>query len=175
MRWIPALTAPLALIVTVPAAAAVYFTTEQAQQAMFPGASFAQVPLQLTDQQRRTMYDRSGVHEPFKADRVWRVSTGGYFVIDEVVGKHERIKYAVAIGSDGAIKQIEIMEYRESYGYEVREPSWRQQFVGKSASSPLKLDGDIKNIGGATLSCKHITDGVKRVLAMYELALRHSS
>jgi hypothetical protein len=174
MRWISVLAAPAAVIVAVPGAATVYFTTEQAQQAMFPGASFVRVPLQLSDQQRRAMYDRSGVHEPFNADRVWRASTGGYFVIDEVVGKHEHIKYAVAIGPDGTIKQIEILEYRESYGYEVREPSWRQQFVSKSASSPLKLDGDIKNISGATLSCKHITDGVKRVLAMYELALRHA-
>jgi hypothetical protein len=175
MRWIPALATPAALIVTVPAAATVYFTTEQAQQAMFPGASFVHVPLQLTNQQRSAMYDRSGVHEPFNPDRIWRASTGGYFVIDEVVGKHEHIKYAVAIGPNGTIKQIEILEYRESYGYEVREPQWRQQFVGKSASSPLQLDGDIKNISGATLSCKHVTDGVKRVMAMYELALRHGT
>jgi hypothetical protein len=175
MRWIPALAAPAALIVTVPAGATVYFTTEQAQQAMFPGASFSLVPLQLSDAQRRTMYDRSGVHEPFQADRIWRASTGGYFVIDEVLGKHERIKYAVAIGADGTVRQIEILEYNESYGYEVRDPAWRQQFVGKSASSPLKFGTDIKNISGATLSCKHVTDGVKRVLAMYDLALRHSS
>jgi hypothetical protein len=34
----------------------------------------------------------------------------------------------------------------------------------RSASSPLQLGADIKNISGATLSSKHITDGVKRVL-----------
>lgn len=174
MRWIPALAALPALIVGVPAHATVYFTTEQAQQAMFPGASFVRVPLQLTDQQRRIMYDRSGVHAPFDAGRVWQASTGGYFVIDEVTGKHEHIKYAVAIGSDSAVRQIEILEYRESYGHEVRDPAWRQQFVGKSASSSLKFGTDITNISGATLSCKHITDGVKRVLAMYDVALRHS-
>lgn len=88
--------------------------------------------------------------------------------------KHERIKYAVAISPAGAVQQIEILEYNESYGYEVRDPAWRQQFVGKSAGSTLKLRVDIKNISGATLSCKHVTDGVKRVLVMYELALRHA-
>jgi Na+-translocating ferredoxin:NAD+ oxidoreductase RnfG subunit len=175
MRWLPVFAAPAALVVAVPAQATVYFTTEQAQQAMFPGASFSLVPLQLSDAQRQAMYDRSGVHEPFRPDRVWRVSTGGYFVIDEVVGKHERIKYAVAIGADGTVRQIEIMEYNESYGYEIREPAWRQQFVGKSPSSALKFGSEIKNISGATLSCKHITDGVKRVLAMYDVALRRSS
>ncbi len=42
----------------------------------------------------------------------------------------------------------------------------------KSAASPLQLNGDIKNISGATLSSKHVTDGVKRVLQMYEATLR---
>jgi uncharacterized protein with FMN-binding domain len=73
----------------------------------------------------------------------------------------------VSIGANGAVKQIEILQYTESYGCEVREASWRAQFVGKSAHSALQLNGDIKNISGATLSSKHITDGVKRVLAMY--------
>lgn len=168
----PLFAAPAAVIVTVPAGAKVYFTTEQAQQAMFPGATFSPVPLTLSDAQRGTMFDRSGVHEPFKSDRVWRASTGGYFVIDEVVGKHERIKYAVAIGLNGKVQHIEILEYNESYGHEVRDSAWRQQFVGKTASSTLKVGKDIPNISGATLSSKHITDGVKRVLVMYELALR---
>ena len=172
MRWTPLLAAPAAVIVTVPAHAAVYFTTEQAQQKMFPGATFTHVPVQLSDADRRTMYDRSGVHEPFDARRIWRASTGGWFVIDEVVGKHEHIKYAVAIGTNGAVRDMEIMEYNESYGYEVREASWRQQFVGKTASSPMKLGSDIKYVSGATLSSKHLTGGVKRVLVMYELALK---
>jgi Na+-translocating ferredoxin:NAD+ oxidoreductase RnfG subunit len=50
---------------------------------------------------------------------------------------------------------------------------WRAQFVGKTSKSTLKLDSDIKNISGATLSCRHITDGVKRLLAFYEIALKH--
>ena len=54
------------------------------------------------------------------------------------------------------------MVYRETYGYEIRNDKWRAQFVGKNANSKLKLDDDIKNISGATLSCRHITDGVKR-------------
>jgi Na+-translocating ferredoxin:NAD+ oxidoreductase RnfG subunit len=46
--------------------------------------------------------------------------------------------------------------------------------VGKTSQSPLKLDRDIKNISGATLSCRHVTDGVKRLLAFYEVALKRS-
>ncbi len=35
----------------------------------------------------------------------------------------------------------------------------------------LKLTEDIQNISGATLSSKHITDGVRRLLATYDLVL----
>jgi uncharacterized protein with FMN-binding domain len=132
---------PVAVIST-SAYATTYFTVEQAQRAIFPGASF------------------TSMGQP----NTWRTSNGGYFVVERVVGKHEYITVAIGINPNGTVKQIEIMDYRESYGYEVRDPSWRAQFVGKSASSPLQLGADIKNISGATLSSKHITDGVKRVL-----------
>ena len=125
--------------------------------------------LRLTDAIRATMEGRSSVHEPFKADRIWRTPDCSFFIIDEVIGKHEHIKYAIGINVDGAVREIEIMEYTESYGYEVRNESWRKQFVGKTASMPIKLNKDIDNISGATLSCKHLADGVKRVMVMYDL------
>lgn len=136
---------PIAVIST-SAYATTYFTIEQAQSAIFPGASFASTNL----------------------PGVWRASGGGYFVVDRIVGKHEYITVAIGINANGTVRQIEIMEYNESYGYEVRNADWRAQFVGKSAGSPLQLNVDIKNISGATLSSKHITDGVKRVLQKYE-------
>jgi len=140
---------PVAVIST-SAYATTYFTVERAQHAIFPGASF-------------TATGQSGI---------WRTSTSGYFIVDRVVGKHEYITYAIGINANGTVKQIEIMEYTESYGFEVRDASWRAQFVGKSAASPLQLNVDIKNISGATLSSKHITDGVKRVLQKYESTLK---
>lgn len=150
MKWTPLLVQPAALLCMVPAHATVYLSVEQAQHAIFPGASFS----------------------PTNRPGVYRASSGGVVVIDRVLGKHEYIKYAVGITSRGTIKQIEILEYNESYGYEVREASWRAQFIGKSAASPLQLNKDIKNISGATLSSKHITDGVRRVLQMYQSSLR---
>ena len=88
------------------------------------------------------------------------------------MGKHEFITYAVGLNANGSVKQIEVMDYRETYGGQIREETWRSQFVGKTARSTLKLDADIKNISGATLSCRHVTDGVKRLLAFYEVALK---
>jgi len=164
---------PVAAIVVAPSAYATqYLSLEQAQQAIFPGATFVPAYVTITEQQRSEIEKRTGVSVRLREQRVWRVSTGGFFIVDEVVGKHEFITYAVGLNSDGSARQIEVMDYRESYGYEIRNAQWRRQFVGKRAGDTLKLDDDIKNISGATLSCRHITEGVKRVLALYEVALK---
>ena len=70
------------------------------------------------------------------------------------------------------LRGIEILDYRESHGGEIRDAKWRAQFLGKTAADPLQLDRDIRNISGATLSCRHVTDGVKRLLALYETELK---
>jgi Na+-translocating ferredoxin:NAD+ oxidoreductase RnfG subunit len=88
--------------------------------------------------------------------------------IDKVFGKHQLITYAVGINADGVIQGVEIMDYQETYGYEIRDKTWRQHFVGKTVQDPLRLDKDIPNISGATLSSKHVTDGVRRLLQLYE-------
>ena len=149
-----------------------YLTVEQAQQLMFPGHSMTRVTQTLSSEQQSKMTDASSVKLPFDGKNVWKVAEGGWFVVDQVVGKHEFITYAVGINTDGTVKQVDVLEYNESYGYEVKERSWMSQFVGKTASMPIKLNQDIKNISGATLSSKHLSDGVKRVMVMYELVLK---
>ena len=159
------LLAPLApIVITVPAHATVYLSVEQAQEAIFPDTELAPADVHLSDEQREAIEKASGVRVRNREQKVWKVAGGGWLIVDEVLGKHEFITYALGLLGDGSVKQIEIMDYRESYGYEVREASWRAQFVGKSAGSALQLGQDIKNISGATLSSKHVTDGVKRVL-----------
>ncbi|MBW8758553.1 MAG: FMN-binding protein [Burkholderiales bacterium] len=89
----------------------------------------------------------------------------GRVVVDSVVGKFEQIDYAVALDSSGKVLAVEILTYREGHGGEVRMPSWRAQFVGKTAADALHVGADIANISGATLSCTHVTDGVHRIVA----------
>src|SRR4029077_19733079 len=113
----------------------------------------------------------SGVKVADAGLSAWRDSAGGWFLLDQVIGKHEFINYAVALDATGSVRQLEILDYHESYGGEVHLPAWRRQFVGKHYGSPLQLNGDIKNISGATLSCGHVTDGVRRLLAIYALVL----
>lgn len=160
-------------LLAAPAAAhaATYMTVGQAQAAMFPGVALAPDSVTLTDAQVAAIQRDSGVHVLSRTVRAWRAPNGGWFIADEVVGKHDFITYALALDPSGAVKDVQILEYRESYGDQVRLPGWRAQFVGKRHGATLQLDHDIKNISGATLSSKHVTDGVKRLLATYALVL----
>ncbi len=148
---------PAVALVAPSAFAVQYLTIEQAQREIFPGKSFTAAPVRLTSAQKKAIEQASSARVLKDEQQVWKVSGGGWFIVDEVVGKHEFITYAVGLTSSGAVQQIEIMDYRETYGGEVRDAKWRAQFVGKTSAAPLKLDGDIRNISGATLSSRHIS------------------
>ena len=77
----------------------------------------------------------------------------------------------MAISPDGQVLGVEIMSYRETHGGQVRDAAWRKHFAGKTLADPFKLDEDVPNISGATLSCRNVMDGVKRLLAMHKLYL----
>jgi len=172
---VPALIAPAAMVS--PAYAVQYLTTEAAQKVMFPDASaFVPHPVRLTDAQKGVVEKAAKVRMHFPEQPVWQVMAdgkpAGWFVLDEVYGKHEFITYAVALDASGAVRGVEILDYRETHGGEIRNPKWRAQFNGARHGAALKLDEDIQNISGATLSCKHIAEGVRRVLAIHAVALK---
>ena len=143
------LPAIVAASIAAPAQAVVYLSIDAAQKLGFPAAN--------------RFVENGGL--------TWKAQAGdkllGLFVVDHVIGKHLYIDYAVALDPTGRVIRIDILQYRESYGGEVREPGWLAQFVGKTSGSPLKVGGDIRNISGATLSSLHVTEGVKRILATY--------
>lgn len=174
MRYVPLfMLAPL----MIPAVQATeYFDTASAQKALFPSATqFLASPVALSNEQRSQIEELSDVRQRWKEQPVWRAEKDGafqgWYIEDRVIGKHEFIRYAVALSPEGRVLGIEIMEYLETYGDQVRQADWRGQFLGRTAQSGFKLGEDIRNISGATLSCRNITNGVKRLLALQQVAL----
>jgi Na+-translocating ferredoxin:NAD+ oxidoreductase RnfG subunit len=160
-----------ALAVCAPAQAMVYLSVEQAQKLMFGEQVLTPLLLTLTAEQVAAVEHDSGVRVISRSLRAWRAADGGAFLVDAVIGKHDLITYALAIGADGKLRQVEIMEYREAYGGDVRNPRWRAQFNGKQHGDSLQVGEDIQGISGATLSCEHVTEGIRRMLATYALVI----
>lgn len=173
--WILLIPAAVLAPASLTAYAVTYLTVEQAQQLMFPGESLAPSFVEISDEQRSRIEARSGVDVRRAQVKAWRASGGGWFIADDVVGKHEFITFALALTAEGKVRQVEVLDYRESYGGQVREATWRAQFTGKGVADPVRLGEDIRNISGATLSCKNLTNGVRRLLAVHELVLRHAA
>lgn len=153
-----------------------YFTQEQVQKTLYPSATkFELKDIALDKAQIAKIEDSSPTSTPIPS-KLWEAYEGdkllGYVLIDKVLGRHEFITYAVAMSLGGEVQQIEVMEYLESYGSQIRNEKWRAQFTGKKHGDTLKLTKDIQNITGATLSCKHITEGIRRMVALYEFALK---
>jgi Na+-translocating ferredoxin:NAD+ oxidoreductase RnfG subunit len=155
-----------------PAFAIDYMNAEQARKLFFPAAAKWQDKVVTLDAaQLRSVAERAGMPARSAA---WSLSNAlddkgaviGTVVVDQVIGKFELITYAVGLDRSGAIAGIEILSYRESHGSEIRLPAWRRQFAGKSLAQPIKAGEDIAIISGATLSCNHVTDGVRRIVAL---------
>lgn len=154
--------------------AADYLSVGEAQKVLLPSADrFEFKSIELTGEQLDQIKELSGVRQRTKNPKIWHAyaknEMRAWFFVDEVIGKHEFITFASAISPEGKVLGIEIMSYRETHGGDVRKPEWREQFKGKKLDNPFRLDVDVSNISGATLSCRNLLDGVKRLLVLHKV------
>mgnify|MGYP003384226047 CR=1 FL=1 len=150
-----------------------YLTIDQARTALWADVAMTPNQVKLTKAQMKSIAHASHVRVNRNILNAWKTADGGWFIVDQVVGKHEMIDVALALDSAGKVKGIEILSYRETYGDEVKNPKWLAQFLGRGNEQYLRLDQQIKNISGATLSSRHITDGVNRWTHTWDQVLRH--
>ena len=169
MRW-QFLLVPAAVFASAPASAGAYYLNiEQAQNILFPGATFTPDFRTLTEQEMATIVNANHVSFHEMQIHVWRVSTGGWFFLDSVTGRDDDVVYAVGLDANGGVTGIEVLACWTEYS-QIRRHEWLAQFYGRHAGE-IRLNDDIKIVSGATLSSRHITEGVIRILATYALVL----
>ena len=164
------------VVCVAPGWSAEYLTHAEAQRALFPEATaFEDRPLTLSGDQRKKIKELSGLTQRNETQKAWRaVKDGkplGWFIVDDVIGKHEYITFGCALTPDGKVIGIEILVYRETHGGQVRDAAWRKVFTGKTLKDKFELDNDVPNISGATLSSRNVMNGVKRLLALQQVML----
>ncbi|MCB1582720.1 MAG: FMN-binding protein [Marinicella sp.] len=150
-----------------------YLSAEQAMQTIWPGLKMTPFSVELSEAEMKAIKKASKTRVRSQWVKGYRSIDNQWLIIDQVVGKHEFIDLAIGLDAQGAVTGVEILTYRESYGDEVRNPKWQAQFYGKDSSEVLLLDQHIKNISGATMSCRHITDGVNRLTQTWALVLKN--
>jgi len=168
--------ATLVLLAPLPVISAEYLTVQQALRVAYPDATrFDDLQPQLSAEQLARIAARAGPqpqHGRLQAFRAFRGDVAlGHLLVDEVLGRERLITYAVTLDPQGVLGTPDVLAYRENHGQGVRFEYWRRQFRGKSSLEQLNFRTDIKSIAGGTISAEHVTQGLRWLLAYYQLCL----
>lgn len=155
------------------AGATVYLTKEKAIKQILPKSEkVTEERKALTPKQKQAIEKalRGKIKEKAFTFYVGRTNDkiDGYAVIHDEIGKELPITFIIGIKPNGKISEVAVMEFRESRGGEVRHKRFLHQFENKDSDDPLSLNKDIKNITGATLSCRAAIVASRKVLAAWE-------
>ena len=151
-------------------------TVNEALHDIFPGADQTEKKIiTLTDEQLKTLqrqtnapvnpqYDRAILMYTLKKDN----QLIGYALENTVQGKWGPIHFLLGVNPSGKIINTIVISYEEKRGRPIAKPRFLSQFVGKSIENPVRLKKDINGITGATISSRGITDGIRKLLAVFE-------
>jgi len=153
--------------------AEVFMTEEEAVKTMLPKSERVRKELlKLSQEKKSQIEDRIGWKFPEESFEVYIGETGtkvdGYALVQNTIGKHKPMTYMVGIDGRGHVSDIELLIFRESRGSEIRQKRFNSQYEGKTVLDPVRINKDIINISGATMSVRSMSAGIKRVLVLVD-------
>jgi H+/Na+-translocating ferredoxin:NAD+ oxidoreductase subunit G len=162
----------------------VYLTPEEAAKLMFPKSDrIRKEVLTLHPEQKTLIQELIGWNFPETSFECFigetNGKTDGWALIQNTIGKHKPMTYMVGVNPQGEATNVEVLVFRESRGSEVRTKRFNYQYEGKNLHDPIRINRDIINISGATMSVRSMSAGVKRALVtvdqIYLKPLGHGS
>lgn len=91
-----------------------------------------------------------------------------YLIPDRARSKSEWFTYVLYVNEDGSIRDVDVLQYRENYGYQIDYPMFRHQFTGKRDPGKIIFGRTIHNISGATISARSLTYSVHDLLSLFD-------
>lgn len=157
----------------VPTSAEVYLTESQALGVILGGKAIVRREQKTLDPAlRKKLEQESNLRFPEDSYTFFIATQDGqpskYALVLNEIGKTEPIAFMVGMSLEGKVTEVVIMEFRENRGWEVKEKRFLNQFRGKTVRNAIRVDEDIINYTGATLSSKAIARGVKRALLLLD-------
>lgn len=159
-----------ALVVSATALAdRVYVKEADLPRLMFPDSKSSEHrTLELGDDQLAALTKALGRKITSKSYPYLEVDHTGVIFLLDVIGQSQPITFAIAI-ANGAIRDLEVVVYREPHGEEITDKRFRKQFIGKRPEDPLTLGKDIDAISGATISSRSAAFAAKKALELSRL------
>jgi len=153
--------------------AEVYLREDESLKIMFQKSERVRKEIiTLSPEKKTSIEERIGWKFPEESFEIYIGETGaqidGYAVVQNTIGKHKPMTYMVGVDNKGFVSDIELLVFREARGSEVRQKRFNAQYEGKSVLDPVRINKDIINISGATMSVRSMSAGIKRVLVLID-------
>jgi hypothetical protein len=150
-----------------------FMTEEEAVKAILPKSQRVHKELiRLTPEKKELIEQRIGWKFPEESFELYIGETGdkidGYAMIHNTIGKYKHMTYMVGVDQKGACTDVELLVFRDAKGSEVGKKRFNSQYDGLTVSDPIRINKDIINISGATMSVRSMSAGVKRVLVLVD-------
>lgn len=150
-----------------------FMTEEEALKLALPKSKRIRRELiRLSQEKKELIEQRIGWKFPEESFEVYIGETGdrvdGYAMIHNTIGKYKPMTYMVGVDPEGNCLDVELLVFRDAKGSEVRTKRFNSQYEGKNLSDPIRINKDIINISGATMSVRSMSAGVKRVLVLLD-------
>lgn len=153
--------------------AEIYLKEDESVKIMFPKSEQVRKELiKLSPEKKSLIEERIGWKFPEETFEVYIGETGtqvdGYALVQNTIGKHKPMTYMVGVDNKGLVSDVELLIFREARGSEVRQKRFNAQYEGKSVLDPVRINKDIINISGATMSVRSMSAGIKRALVLVD-------
>jgi len=153
--------------------AEVFMSEEEAVKIMLPKSQrIRKEMLRLSQEKKELVEQRIGWRFPEDSFEVYIGETAdkvdGYAMVHNTIGKHKHMTYMVGTDPRGYCTDVELLVFREARGSEVGRKRFNSQYERKTVLDPIRINKDIINISGATMSVRSISAGVKRVLVLID-------
>lgn len=154
----------------------VYMTRDEALKLAFPGADrIEKRTVYLTEDQAKNAQSMARAKLESKLYLFYEGKKGdetlGYAVIDTHLLRTLTETIMVVINPDGTLKQVEVLAFFEPPDY-MPPDSWINLFNNKSLGDSLQVGRGIPNITGATITSNSMADSVRRIMAVFEVAVQ---
>ena len=93
----------------------------------------------------------------------------GFVVLTAEVGRTEPFFLMLATDCRGKLLHLDVLEYREPRGSEVRHQAFLRRYEGMDRHNLIKRLRRVPVVPGATLSCHAVSRAVKKALVLHEL------
>lgn len=154
--------------------AEVFLTQKQALEIAFPQARVERQTVYLVSKQVQEIerLARAKLKDRMIVYYVGRSSHGvmGYAFFETHMVRTMPETFMLVLNPTGGVQFVELLAFYEPQDYRP-PPRWLALFGGRRLDEDLWVKRGIRNITGATLTARAVTEGVRRVLATFNVVV----